>query len=210
MNLSFAVMSNVWDRPTESKTFEKESFIKFKMPPDNIQKDSKLVTYKPAQDDERGGWGNKLDFLFSCISLSVGLGNVWRFPYLCYKNGGGKNISKNWYTFYIHFAFLGAFIVTYTIAMIICGIPMFFQEVAIGQYLGSGGMTFVGQLCPILKGVGYAAMTLVFLLDVYYCIIISWTIFYLMSTFSYLPTLPWSGCGNILLKSYCKTNFFCF
>ena len=43
-------------------------------------------------DEERGQWGNKLDFLFSCISVSVGLGNVWRFPYLCYQNGGGKII----------------------------------------------------------------------------------------------------------------------
>ncbi|GJQ72527.1 hypothetical protein Trydic_g14687 [Trypoxylus dichotomus] len=139
----------------------------------------KSVTYKPPEIViERGGWGNKLDFLFSCISLSVGLGNVWRFPYLCYKNGGG------------------VFLVTYTIAMIFCGIPMFYQEVAIGQYLGSGGMTFIGQLCPILKGVGYATMTIVFLLDIYYCIIIAWTLYYLICTFATIPYLPWADCDN--------------
>ena len=36
--------------------------------------------------------------------------------------------------------------------MIFCGIPIFFQEVALGQYLGAGGMTFIGELVPIMKG----------------------------------------------------------
>ncbi|KYN03706.1 Sodium-dependent serotonin transporter [Cyphomyrmex costatus] len=137
------------------------------------------------EDAERGGWDNKLDFLFSCISVSVGLGNVWRFPYLCYKNGGG------------------AFLITYGIAMLFCGIPIFFQEVAIGQYLGAGGMSLVGQLCPLLQGVGYATMTIVFFLDVYYCIIIAWTLFYLISMFVNLPRVPWSECGNWWNTDYC-------
>ena len=46
----------------------------------------------------------------------------------------------------------GVFLIIYFISMIFCGIPIFLLEVSIGQYLGSGGMTAIAQLVPILKG----------------------------------------------------------
>ncbi|OAF67669.1 Sodium-dependent neurotransmitter transporter NTT4 [Intoshia linei] len=122
----------------------------------------------------RDQWSTKVDFLLACIGFSVGFGNVWRFPYLCHKHGGG------------------AFLIPYFICVAVAGIPLFFLEVSLGQLLREGAYG-VWNICPIFKGIGIASLVVVFILDIYYNVILAWVLRYLFASFT--PYLPWSDCS---------------
>ncbi|CAH1800555.1 unnamed protein product [Owenia fusiformis] len=126
--------------------------------------------------DERETWGKKVDFLLSVIGFAVDLANVWRFPYLCYKNGGG------------------AFLVPYVIMLITGGIPLFYMELALGQYHRKGAITCWGRICPLFKGVGYAVVLIAFYVDFFYNVIIAWALYFFFASFT--TTLPWVTCNN--------------
>lgn len=64
--------------------------------PDNdLMTDASNPNHEPAKCHKRGQWANKMEFILAIIGEIIGLGNVWRFPYLCFKNGGGKSLIKS-------------------------------------------------------------------------------------------------------------------
>lgn len=55
----------------------------------------KGYTQTPKEPEERGYWGNKAEFILTVMGAIIGPGNVWRFPYLCYRNGGGDILRSS-------------------------------------------------------------------------------------------------------------------
>lgn len=60
-------------------------------------------TLEPSNDEpHRGNWGTPLQFILACVGYAVGLGNVWRFPHLVYRNGGGNHFFSLFYNFILY------------------------------------------------------------------------------------------------------------
>ncbi|XP_068977361.1 sodium- and chloride-dependent glycine transporter 2-like isoform X2 [Bombus flavifrons] len=139
-----------------------------------------------TQDPERGSWANPIEFVLSCIGYAVGIGNVWRFPYLVYRNGGG------------------AFLIPFVLMLLTMGLPIFFLELAIGQYSGLGPNEAFTRMAPALEGLGYCTLVVILLVMVYYMVIVAWTLFY---TFvSFVPKLGWAYCDNDFNTNDCYSG----
>ncbi|KAK4879884.1 hypothetical protein RN001_008030 [Aquatica leii] len=137
--------------------------------------EQRRTSTKSVDENARGNWGNKAEFLLSCMGYAIGIGNVWRFPYLCYRNGGG------------------AFLVPYLTMLFLCGIPLFFLETCLGQFSGQGCITMF-RICPIFKGAGFAIVIVNMICTAYYNVIIAYPILFLANCFQGI--LPWSDCHN--------------
>uniref|UniRef100_A0A3Q1HQS8 Transporter n=1 Tax=Anabas testudineus TaxID=64144 RepID=A0A3Q1HQS8_ANATE len=152
-------------------------------------KDFHKDTLKPSPGKSPGTRPeDELDFVLSVAGGFVGLGNVWRFPYLCYKNGGG------------------AFLIPYFIFLFGGGLPVFFLEVALGQFTSEGGITCWEKLCPIFTGIGYASIVIVSLLNIYYIVILAWGVYYLFQCFQ--PELPWAKCNQPWNTARCTEDTY--
>ncbi|KAM6974782.1 sodium-dependent neutral amino acid transporter B(0)AT1 isoform 3-T3 [Tautogolabrus adspersus] len=123
---------------------------------------------------DRPKWDNKAQYLLTCVGFCVGLGNVWRFPYLCQSHGGG------------------AFIIPFIILLVLEGVPLLHLEFAIGQRLRKGSVGAWAAIHPYLTGVGIASMIVSFLVGMYYNTIIAWVMWYFFNSFQ--DPLPWSRC----------------
>ncbi|XP_054737450.1 sodium-dependent nutrient amino acid transporter 1-like isoform X2 [Anastrepha obliqua] len=130
---------------------------------------------KGAKENDRATWGKGVEFLFSCIAMSVGLGNVWRFPFTALDNGGG------------------AFLIPYLIVLFLIGKPIYYLEMAIGQF-SSRGSVKVFNLCPAMRGIGLGQAFMVYLLATYYESICALIAYYLVQSFR--DPLPWSYCRS--------------
>ena len=117
----------------------------------------------------RDQWNSKLAFILAAIGSAVGLGNLWRFPYIAATNGGG------------------AFIFPYLFAIITAGIPILILEYTLGKTYRSGAPGTFAKINRKFEALGWFQVGISFLIDVYYFAIVVWVLCYIGYSF----TLAW-------------------
>ncbi|KAK2586036.1 hypothetical protein KPH14_012039 [Odynerus spinipes] len=161
-----------------------------RQPPHNVtivvsgNQNASTVNPEPRAEDNRAAWSGKMQFFLSIIGYSVGLGNIWRFPYLCQQNGGG------------------AFLIPFFVMLILEGVPLFLIELGLGQRMRQGALGVWNTIHPWLGGIGIASCIVTFFVALYYNVIITWCFFYLFNsleavTIKFGAPLPWAKCPEV-------------
>ncbi|TVP64509.1 MAG: sodium-dependent transporter [Leptolyngbya sp. LCM1.Bin17] len=114
----------------------------------------------------REKWSSKTVFILAAVGSAVGLGNVWRFPYLAGQYGGG------------------AFLIPYLIAFVVMATPILILELAIGQRMQQGPVKSLRQMHPAFGGVGLLGVISAFLVVAYYAVVMAWCLLYLLQSFA--------------------------
>ena len=126
----------------------------------------------PKAKDKRPRWLSRMTFILAMVGYCVGLGNFWRFPYLCFSWGGAT------------------FFVPYFVCLFFIGLPVTLMELTLGQKFQRGDVGVFRGIHPRLSGVGLASVLAAFAITAYYNIIIGWSLIYLVMSF--MDPLPWS------------------
>ncbi len=115
---------------------------------------------------KREQWGSRIGFVIAAIGSAIGLGNIWRFPYMAYDNGGG------------------AFLIPYFFAMLTAGIPIIILEFAVGhKYKGSAPMSFA-KAKEKWEWLGWWQVFISFIISIYYVVVIAWALNYTLLAFN--------------------------
>lgn len=109
-----------------------------------------------AKTRQREKWSSRAAFIVAAIGSAIGFGNVWRFPNLAFKYGGG------------------AFFIPYLLALFVIGIPILILEISIGQYHQTGDAGAFGRVHRRFSGLGLSSVFLSFVIIVYYSVLIAW------------------------------------
>jgi len=123
----------------------------------------------------RPQWNTRIGFLLAAIGSAIGLGNIWRFPYLCYKNGGG------------------AFLIPYFLALVIVGIPFMILEIGLGHKMRGSAPASYSRVTTRWEWLGWwQVLFVMFGIELYYTVIIAWCFYYFLLSFG----LNWGADPN--------------
>lgn len=106
---------------------------------------------------EREHWKNRSIFIMAAVGSAIGLGNMWRFPYIAAQNGGG------------------AFLIPFFIALLTAGIPLMIIEYGLGIRTQGSAHIALGKIKKPLRFVGWFAILSALFINIYYCMILGWT-----------------------------------